>query len=250
MTTKIYAGYDPLARVYNEDWALGVLTETLPALEKLMLPNLVKDAHILDVGCGTGQLAQKLIEKGYKITGIDASEGMLSYARENVPDAKLVLNDARFIDFSPTFDAVISIGAFNHVMSLEELTSVFHNVYHALLDNSIFLLYLFLEEEYQLNWDGKITGNVKEDYAWAARNSYNSETKIASINLTIFSLIENTWQRFDSTIIEKCYTKEEIISALETTGFKDISSYDAHRDLKISQMPGSTYFVCYKRIHN
>ncbi|QSJ14561.1 class I SAM-dependent methyltransferase [Nostoc sp. UHCC 0702] len=246
--TTLYTGYDPLARVYNEDWALGVLKETLPALEKLIFPNLAKNAQILDLGCGTGQLAQKLLEKGYKVTGIDASEGMLRYAHEKASNAKLILNDARLVDFSPTFDAVISIGAFNHVMSLEELTTVFNNVYQALLNNGIFLFYIFLEEEYQFNWDGKITGNVKEDYAWAARNSYDSENKIATINLTIFSLIEKTWQRLDSTILEKCYTKEEIISALEKASFSDINSYDSHHDLKISQMPGSTYFVCYKRV--
>jgi SAM-dependent methyltransferase len=249
-STTLYTGYDPLAYIYNEDWALGVLQETVPALEKLVLPDLVKDAQILDLGCGTGQLAKKLLEKGYKVTGIDPSEGMLRYARENAPEAELILNDARLLDFSPTFDAVISIGAFNHVMSLEELAGIFKNVYQALLDNSIFLFYLFLEEEYKCNWDGKISGNVKEDYAWAARNSYDSETKIATINLTIFSLIEKIWQRLDSTILEKCYTKEELISALEKAGFSNINSYDSHHDLKISQMPGSTYFVCYKRVNS
>ncbi|QIR40543.1 class I SAM-dependent methyltransferase [Tolypothrix sp. PCC 7910] len=247
-TTNLCAGYDPLARIYNEDWALGVFQETLPALEKLILPNLVKDAQILDLGCGTGHLAQKLLEQGYQVTGIDASEGMLRYAQENAPNAKLILKDARFVNFAPTFDAVISIGAFNHVMSLEELTSVFHNVYQALVNNGIFLFYLFLEEEYQYNWGGKITGNVKEDYAWAARNSYDSETKIAEINLTIFSLIEKSWQRLDSTILEKCYTKEELISALKIAGFSNINRYDAHHDLGIAQTPGCVYFVCYKSI--
>ncbi|MEH2222135.1 class I SAM-dependent methyltransferase [Nostoc sp.] len=248
-TTTLSASYDPLARVYNDDWALGVLQETLPALEKLILPNLAKDAHILDLGCGTGQLAQKLLKKGYKVTGIDASEGMLHYARENAPGAELIFNDARLINFPATFGAVISIGALNHVMTLEDLTNVFHKVYQTLLPNGVFLVYLFLEEEYKFNWDGKATGNVKEDYAWATRNSYNSEAKVASINLTIFSLIEQTWQRLDSTILEKCYSKEEVISALATAGFADISIYDAHRDLEISPMPGSTYFVCYKSVH-
>ncbi|MBD2665595.1 methyltransferase type 12 [Richelia sinica FACHB-800] len=249
-TTTLYTSYDPLARVYNEDWAVEVLKETIPALETLIFPNLIQDAQILDLGCGTGQLAQKLMEKGYKVTGIDASAGMLHYARENAPEAKLILNDARLIDFYPTFDAVISIGAFNHVMSLEELTNVFHKVYQSLLDHGIFLFYLFLEEEYLDNWNGKITGNVKEDYAWAAKNSYDLETKIASINLTIFSLIDNTWQRLDSTISEKCYTQEELILSLKTVGFSDIRVYDAHLDLNISRMPGCKYFVCHKQKMN
>ena len=246
-STTRYAGYDPFARIYNEDWASGILKETLPALEKLLIPDLAKGAHILDLGCGTGQLAQQLLTKGYKVTGIDGSEGMLHYAGKNAPGAELILNDARFFNFPPTFDAVISIGALNHVMNLEELTSIFHKVYQALLENGLFVLYLYLEEEYQSNWNGKIDGNVKDEYAWASRNSYNPEDKIAQINLTIFSLVEGNWQRLDTNILEKCYARTDVQSALESAGFTEVSIYDAQRDLAISKVPGSTYFVARKR---
>ncbi len=249
-STIRYDDYDVLARIYNEDWVLGLFEETIPVLEKLLLPHLTQGAHILDLCCGTGHLAQQLLKQDYKITGIDGSEQMLLYARENAPEAKLILGDARFFDLPVSFDAVVSTtGSLNYVMKIEELECVFNNVYNGLTENGTFLCHFFTEEEFQSNWSGKISGNVKDDYAWSTKNIYNPENKIGQIYLTVFTLLEKSWQRLDKVISEKCYAREEILSALETAGFSEISSYDAHQDLGISQTPGSIYFICYKRVH-
>ncbi len=248
-STKLYNDYDVLARIYNQDWIAGILQETIPASEKLLLPYLTKGSHILDLCCGTGHLAQRLLQQGYAVTGIDGSEQMLHYARENAPEAKLILGDARCFDLPANFDAVISTGSLNCIMTIEELERVFNNVYDALRENGRFLCHFFLQEEFQSNWHGKISGNVESDYAWATKNIYGPENKIGQIYLTIFSLVENSWQRFDKVLVEKCYSKEEIISTLEKAGFSNITTYDAHYDLGISPSPGSTYFLCYKSIH-
>ena len=44
---------------------------------------------VLDLCCGTGLLAGELIERGYRVVGVDASEAMLALARERLgPDAR------------------------------------------------------------------------------------------------------------------------------------------------------------------
>ncbi|MEQ9237072.1 class I SAM-dependent methyltransferase [Coleofasciculus sp. E2-BRE-01] len=246
--TTHYSSYDPLARIYNEDWAMAILKETLSPIEKLLLPHLPEGAHILDLGCGAGQLAQQLLEEGYKVTGIDGSKGMLNYARQNAPSGQFILGDACSFEYPPTFHGVISIGVLNHIMKLEELKKIFHNVYEALLDNGLFVFYIYLEEEYQSKWNGQMSGNVKDDYAWAARNSYCPEEKVGRINLTVFQWVDETWQRSDTTILEKCYSTSDVQSALSKAGFTDVSIYDAERDLAIPARAGSTYFVCRKRL--
>jgi len=144
-----YTGYDPFAQMYNESWGPKFCQKGLPLLEKLLLQHLPQEAHILDLCCGTGQIAQQLLTKGYRVTGLDGSEAMLHYARENAPTGQFILGDARLFEFPPTFHAVISTNAtFNHVMNLEELKSVFHNVYAALLDNGFFLFDLNMEADY------------------------------------------------------------------------------------------------------
>ncbi|MBX9717125.1 MAG: class I SAM-dependent methyltransferase [Burkholderiaceae bacterium] len=45
---------------------------------------LASGAHVLDVGCGSGLLARKLIDAGFTVHGIDASPAMIELARRHV----------------------------------------------------------------------------------------------------------------------------------------------------------------------
>ena len=61
---------------------------------------VVEDLGIRFVG-GDRHIAAGLVEQGYDVTGIDGSEGMLTFARMNAPGAeenyKLVLNVLRWL---------------------------------------------------------------------------------------------------------------------------------------------------------
>lgn len=246
-STTRYTDYDPFARIHNESWGLEVSEFAIPHLEQLALPYLPEKAHILDLCCGTGQLAQYLLEKGYQVTGLDGSEAMLDYARENAPSSEFILNDARLFDLPPTFHGVISTTfALNHVISIEELTCVFKNVYAALLENGWFVFDLSLEDRYQGSWNRSASGDVRDEYVWAMRRSYNPEDKIGEIKITIFQLVKENWQRLDTTWLVKGYSKAEVQSALKYVGFKEVSVYNAERDLAKPGEAGTVYFVCRK----
>jgi ubiquinone/menaquinone biosynthesis C-methylase UbiE len=47
------------------------------------LTAIPKGGHVLDLPCGTGRMTRLLVEGGYRVTGADLSEAMLSRAREN-----------------------------------------------------------------------------------------------------------------------------------------------------------------------
>ncbi|HEY9300690.1 MAG TPA: class I SAM-dependent methyltransferase [Phormidium sp.] len=243
----VYSDYDPLAQIYNQVWGEELAEVALQPVEQLLLKHLPKEAHILDLCCGSGQLAQKLLQKGYKVTGIDGSEKMLHYARENAPAGQFILDDARFFKLPATFHGVVSTTyALQYVMKLEELTKVFQNVYDALLENGWFLFDLSLEERFQSSsWQGLAGGDVQDDYAWAMQRSYQAEEKIGSVKTTIFQLIDGAWQRIDNTTLMKCYFPKEIQPALESVGFKKISIYDAKGDFAMP-VSGKIYFVCQK----
>jgi putative AdoMet-dependent methyltransferase len=72
---------------------------------------------ILDVGVGTGLLAQKFIASGCETWGIDYSSKMLEEARKKLPDAHLVLGDVRSpwpSDLSTNFDRIVSAYVLHH----------------------------------------------------------------------------------------------------------------------------------------
>lgn len=48
----------------------------------------------VDLGCGNGGLTGKLIERGYRVIGVDASVPMLALARERHPDTTFLQADA------------------------------------------------------------------------------------------------------------------------------------------------------------
>lgn len=58
-------------------WKMGV-----PLLELL---NPQAGERILDVGCGTGQLAAQIAQTGATVVGLDLDEAMLEQARSNYP---------------------------------------------------------------------------------------------------------------------------------------------------------------------
>ena len=51
-------------------------------------------ALAVDLGCGNGGLTGKLIERGYRVVGVDASAPMLALAKERYPDTTFLQADA------------------------------------------------------------------------------------------------------------------------------------------------------------
>ena len=252
-TQHRYSDYDSFARIYNRPSKQKTKWGTvLPLLENLLLRHLPKGAHIFDVCCGGGQLAQKLLESGYQVTGLDGSEEMLKYAHQNAPGAKFILDDARFFQLPPTFHAATSTSfALNHMMSIEELESVLSNVYAALLDKGWFVFDLRLEE-WVKNWHTSVVdasvieGYVKDDDVFSMRDIYIPEDKIGRKYITTFQLVDGAWQRSDLTLFFKIYSSVEIKTALEKVGFTDVQVYDLERDFGVDGRAGHAAVVCRK----
>jgi trans-aconitate methyltransferase len=63
---------------------------------------------ILDLGCGTGHLTEKIAATGAKVVGVDRSPEMIRQARGKYPALQFDVMDAREIASAEPFDAVFS----------------------------------------------------------------------------------------------------------------------------------------------
>lgn len=67
--------------------------------------------RVLDLGCGTGHLTNKIAESGASVIGIDKSPSMIEQAGANYPDLRFEIADGLDFRFDEPFDAVFSNAA-------------------------------------------------------------------------------------------------------------------------------------------
>lgn len=77
---------------------------------------LPDSARILDIGCGAGEpIAHHLIERGYKLSGVDASPEMIAIFRANLPGAEAHVADMRTLALRECFDGLLAWDSFFHL---------------------------------------------------------------------------------------------------------------------------------------
>lgn len=98
--------------------------------------NPQKGEHILDVGCGTGDLAHEISKRGATVTGIDASQNMIEAAKGKHPDIHFSVQDGEHFSFDPQFHAVFSNAAIHWMKNQQK---VVQNCYDVLLPGGRFV---------------------------------------------------------------------------------------------------------------
>lgn len=85
----------------------------------------------IDLGCGNGTLTKKLADKGYLVSGIDASEDMLALAHAEYPELTFTYGDAVTFLLSEPVDLIFSNAVF-HWVDGEKQDQMIENISHQL----------------------------------------------------------------------------------------------------------------------
>jgi SAM-dependent methyltransferase len=80
--TVVAAGYDAIARVYDE-WSRSVVEDVAFYLEEARRA----EGPIVELGVGTGRIAVPIAADGIRVIGVDSSAGMLEVCRERAEAA-------------------------------------------------------------------------------------------------------------------------------------------------------------------
>jgi SAM-dependent methyltransferase len=112
-------GYDAIAHRFGA-WRAAI--QGSPDGEWLsdVLGRLPERAAVLELGCGQGESAARILEAGHRYTGVDISSEQLRRARERAPDGEFRRADLTQLTFeAESLDAVVSLYVFGHVPRAE-----------------------------------------------------------------------------------------------------------------------------------
>ncbi|WP_436911663.1 class I SAM-dependent DNA methyltransferase [Halosimplex marinum] len=190
--------YDDIADEYAsriDDWAYNADYERPATLS--LLPDL-EGKRVLDVGCGPGKYAEELSDRGAEVLGIDASERMVSEARQRLAGRDGVAftrhdvtDGLDFLDPS-SFDAAVSALTLHYI---EDWASVFSELATVLRDGSVFV--------------------------FSTQHPFSAFQRYESASYFDTEFVSREWDSFDPPIEMPTYRRplESMIGPLLRTGF-------------------------------
>lgn len=110
--------FDTIARDYDR------MNHLMTAgLDRCWRKSAVQGLHgkVLDVACGTGDMAVELLRQGCSVTGVDLSKEMMAIAKRKAPQAEYRLADVERLPFGDaSFDAVTCAFGVRNFVHLEQ----------------------------------------------------------------------------------------------------------------------------------
>lgn len=193
----------------------------------------VADGLVLDMGCGTGNVTERLAAAGYDMIGIDNSEEMLMEAREkgmeNQSSSLYLLQDMRSFELYGTVAAAVSIcDSMNYILEENDLEQVFRLVNNYLDPGGVFIFDFNTPYKYKEVIGDQVIAENREDCSFIWENNFDEEQQINIYDLTIFIQEQkDLFRRYQETHYQKAWTVEAFRQAAERAGMKVLKIYDA-----------------------
>jgi SAM-dependent methyltransferase len=215
MTDSPPQAYSPaFAGVYNRLWT-DFARQVAPRVRALYEATALGQARrpVLDLCCGTGQLAQHFLEHGFPVVGLDLSPAMLEHAARNT------LGYVASFSLPERFGLVVStFDALNHLPGLDALQACFRSVRAVLAPGGLFV--------FDLNtpvglgrWAGQRV-QALDDLVLVQRGEIDHEARKAW--MTILGFVrrpDGLYERFEERIFNTIFELWAVEQALAEAGF-------------------------------
>lgn len=133
-------GYDAIAPAYDEALPPHVTEHYLNKRVKV-ISRYVEGGAILDVGCGTGRLARRLLDEGYQVVGADASLGMLRVFQSRTASVPVGALASALPFRSEAFQGVVCIALLHHIAHPERVRAALGEMYRVTSRGGVLILW-------------------------------------------------------------------------------------------------------------
>ena len=184
---------------------------------------------VVDLACGTGSVTEILARKGYRITGVDMSEEMLTEAAMKTMDMEQppmyscqLLQNLRLprgVDM-----AVCALDSLDYILDPADCKEAIRRTYKALNPGGIFIFDVNTPEKLRA-MDDQVFLDEDDDVYCVWRGEFDEETNICSYGMDLFQREGNMWRRSFEEHREYAYSREQLTGFLKDAGFTHIEVY-------------------------
>ena len=184
---------------------------------------------VVDLACGTGSVTEILARKGYRVTGVDMSEEMLTEAAMKTMDMEQppmyscqLLQNLRLprgVDM-----AVCALDSLDYILDPADCKEAIRRAYKALNPGGIFIFDVNTPEKLRA-MDDQVFLDEDDDVYCVWRGEFDEETNICSYGMDLFQREGNMWSRSFEEHREYAYSQEQLTEFLKDAGFTHIKVY-------------------------
>lgn len=232
-----YSGFAEVYDRFMEDVPYEQWTEFLIGL---LQREGIYDGLLLELGCGTGAMTERLAAAGYDMTGIDNSEEMLSVARTRQmeqkeagelrgPEILYLEQDMREFELYGTVRAVVSVAdTMNYLIEPEDFVQTLRLVNNYLDPGGIFIFDLKTEHYFRDVMGEQVYAENAEDASLIWENAYYEEEQLNEYALTLFLQREGgLFERCEETHYQRAYHLDEIRKMAKEAGLEFVQAVEA-----------------------
>lgn len=207
---------------------------------------------LLEIGCGTGNLCEKMSCLGYDVIGVDSSQEMLSEALdkkyESGSEIQYLCQDMTELDMYGTIDVTVSVlDSINHLADVESIRKTFERVSLFAFPDGLFIFDMNTVYKHR-----EILGNNSYIYdldglfcSW--QNEYSSQDDSVEMFLDFFEEQEDgRYERFQESFKEIAIEEAEIDRLLKETGFEILAKYNDYSDRPVNEKTQRIVYVTKK----
>jgi len=245
---NIYGGFARVYDLFMDDIPYG---EWFCYLSGLLEREGISGGTVVDLACGTGEIAKRLRCRGYDTIGVDMSQEMLEIASQKCqPDVLLLKQDMRELELHSLAQAVVCLcDGMNYLVSEQDLRRTFARVASSLVEGGVFIFDMKTDYFYREILGDCTLADNREDASYIWENEYDGESGINTYLLTIYELVDgdrDLFVRTDELHRQRAFPPEQVRGMLEESGFEVAGIYEGLTEKYPREESQRNYFVARK----
>lgn len=248
--------YGAFALVYDLFMDNIPYDEWIKYIVQLLKKYGIDSGTIVELGCGTGNITNKLSELAYDMIGIDYSEDMLSLASNKAYESNqnilYLCQDMREFNINQRVDAIISVcDCINYILEEGELLQTFKLVEKQLDDKGVFIFDLNTKYYYEMILGNSTIADNKELASFICENTFYEDEDINGMDLTLFiKENNNNYKKYEEEHYRRAYKVDVIINLLSKANLQVINIFDAFTEEDYNETSERIYIIARKKAND